>query len=256
MAFSMKVNMSNPQLGQQKTIEVSDEHKMMNYYEKRMGAEVPGDHLGDEFKGYVFRISGGNDKQGFPMMQGVLKPNRVRLLFSKGMPCYRERRNGMRKRKSVRGCIVGHDIAILNLVLVKKGDADVEGLTDGSPEKRLGPKRASKIRKLFGLEKQDDVRKWVVRREITKAPAEGEEGEPKVVNKKAAKIQRLVTSVTLQRKRHKKNSMIKKVKANREEKAAYIERLHEYRVQQKEKRHAELAKKKAGGKKKKTAKKD
>merc|ERR1712093_859038 len=30
------------------------------------------DSLGDEFKGYVFQISGGNDKQGFPMMQGVL----------------------------------------------------------------------------------------------------------------------------------------------------------------------------------------
>merc|ERR1719313_431552 len=114
-----------------------------------MGSEVPGDHLGDEYKGYIFRITGGNDKQGFPMMQGVLKNQRVRLLFSKGMPCYRERRNGMRKRKSVRGCIVSHDLATLNLVLVKKGDADVEGLTDGTPVRRLGPKRASKIKKLY-----------------------------------------------------------------------------------------------------------
>lgn len=165
-AFSMKVNLSNPTLGQQKTLEMTDEHKIMNYYDKRMGMEVPGDHLGDEFKGYMFRISGGNDKQGFPMMQGVLKNSRVRLLFKKGMPCYKERRNGMRKRKSVRGCIVGHDLAILNLVMVKKGDADVEGLTDGTSERRLGPKRASKIRKLFGLEKSDDVRKFVVRREV------------------------------------------------------------------------------------------
>lgn len=49
---------------------------------------------------------GGNDKQGFPMKQGVLTPQRVRLLLSKGMSCYRERRDGERKRKSVRGCIV------------------------------------------------------------------------------------------------------------------------------------------------------
>ena len=26
--------------------------------------QVPGDSLGDEFKGYIFRITGGNDKQG------------------------------------------------------------------------------------------------------------------------------------------------------------------------------------------------
>merc|ERR1719197_1105837 len=90
----------------------------------------------------MVRIAGGNDKQGFPMKQGVLKNGRVRLLFKDGMSCYRERRGGMRKRKSVRGCIVGHDLAILNLILVKKGDYDIAGLTDGEPKpRRLGPKR-------------------------------------------------------------------------------------------------------------------
>src|ERR1700759_4383179 len=76
------------------------------FMDKRMSAEVPGDSIGDEFKGYVFRISGGNDKQGFPMKQGVLLPHRVRLLLSKGHSTYRPRRTGERKRKSVRGCIV------------------------------------------------------------------------------------------------------------------------------------------------------
>jgi small subunit ribosomal protein S6e len=32
-----------------------------------MGNEVAGDSLGDEYKGYVFKITGGNDKDGFPM---------------------------------------------------------------------------------------------------------------------------------------------------------------------------------------------
>src|SRR5260370_12827331 len=63
----------------------------------QMGAEVPGDTLGDEFKGYLFRITGGNDKQGFPMKQGVLHPARVRLLLSDGHSCYRPRRTGERK---------------------------------------------------------------------------------------------------------------------------------------------------------------
>jgi len=61
-------------------------------YDKRISHEVEGENIGDEFKGYIFRISGGNDKQGFPMLQGVLTSQRVRLLFSKGMPCFRPRK--------------------------------------------------------------------------------------------------------------------------------------------------------------------
>jgi hypothetical protein len=54
-------------------------------WDRRIAQEVPGDELGDEFKGYVFKITGGTDKQGFPMKQGVLVPHRVRLLLGKGM---------------------------------------------------------------------------------------------------------------------------------------------------------------------------
>ena len=70
----------------------------------------------------MLRISGGNDKQGFPMKQGVLTNGRVRLLLSKGQSCYHARRSGERKRKSVRGCIVDSNLSVLNLVLVKKGE--------------------------------------------------------------------------------------------------------------------------------------
>ncbi len=48
-----------------------------------MGAEIEGGLLGDQFKGYIFKITGGNDKQGFPMKQGILFNGRVRILFKK-----------------------------------------------------------------------------------------------------------------------------------------------------------------------------
>lgn len=67
-----QLNVSYPATGCQKLFEISDEHKLRIFYEKRMGAEVEADALGNEWKGYVVRISGGNDKQGFPMKQGVL----------------------------------------------------------------------------------------------------------------------------------------------------------------------------------------
>lgn len=47
-----------------------------------MGAEVEADTLGDEWKGYVVRIAGGNDKQGFPMKQGVLTNGTSIIVFT------------------------------------------------------------------------------------------------------------------------------------------------------------------------------
>ncbi|GMQ01698.1 hypothetical protein CsSME_00048248 [Camellia sinensis var. sinensis] len=75
--------------------------------------------------------------------------------------CGYGRRKGQRRRKSVRGCIVSQDLSVLNLVIVKKGENDLPGLTDVEKPRMRGPKRASKIQKLFNLYKEDDVRKYV-----------------------------------------------------------------------------------------------
>merc|ERR1719223_78553 len=211
----MKLNIAYPTTGAQKMYEIEDEKKLRIFYEKRMSQEVNADLLGDEFKGYSFKIMGGNDKQGFPMKQGVLLPHRVRLLLSKGHSCYRPRVKGERKRKSVRGCIVAQDISALSLVISEKGDQELPGLTDVQVPKRLGPKRANKLRALFNLSKEDDVRKYVIRREV---PSKKHEGK---VNSKAAKIQRLVTPLTLQRKRHLKAVKRANLEKSKEAKAEY-----------------------------------
>jgi len=194
----MKLNVANPATGQQKLFNIEDERRYRIFYEKRMAQEVPGDTIGDEFKGYVFRITGGNDKQGFPMKQGVLLPHRVRLLLSKGHSCYRPRRDGERRRKSVRGCIVGPDISVLALQIVKAGPEGIPGLTDSVIPKQWGPKRATKIRRLFNLTKEDDVRKYVVRKVV---PPKNPDHPNAKTRSKAPKIQRLVTPMRLQRKR-------------------------------------------------------
>lgn len=195
------------------------------FYDKRISQDVAVDALGEEFKGYVFRITGGNDKEGFPMKQGVLVAKRVRLLLSKGHSCYRPRRTGERKRKSVRGCIVGPDISALSLVLVKRGEQDIPGLTDRTLARRLAPKRASKIRKLYGIAKYEDVRKFVLRRTI-EPKLTGDPEKDKIISEKrpvtkAPKIQRLVTPVRIQRKRKLKKVMIEKIVKNRKAAAEY-----------------------------------
>ena len=57
----------------------------------------------------------------------------------------------------MRGCIVGMDLSVLALSVVKQGEGEIPGITDTVHPKRLGPKRATKIRKMFGLTKEDDV---------------------------------------------------------------------------------------------------
>merc|ERR1719479_814720 len=152
------------------------------------------------------------------MKQGVLTQGRVRLLLSKGHSCYRPRRTGERKRKSVRGCIVDAHLSVLALVVIKKGEQDIPGLTDKTIPRRLGPKRASKIRKLFNLSKEDDVRQYVVRRPLP-------EKDGKKAKSKAPKIQRLVTPVVLQRKRARLALKKKRVAKKREDHAEYTKLL-------------------------------
>jgi len=194
----MKLNLANPSTGGQKLIEIEDDKKLRTLYDKRLASEIDGDEIGEEFKGYVFKITGGQDKQGFSMHQGVLTTDRVQLMMAKGDQGCRGygMRKGERYRKSVRGCIVSHQTSVLHLVVVKKGPEEIPGLTDSLIPRRLGPKRASKLRKLFALTKDDDVRKYVIRREIA---AKSEDKKP---SSKAPKIQRLVTPISLQRKRH------------------------------------------------------
>ena len=100
----------------------------------------------------------------------------------------------------MRGCIIGNDIAVIALKIVKKGEAELDGVTTDNKPRRLGPKRASTIRKVFALRKTDDVRKYVVRREVKK-------GDKTFF--KAPKIQRLITEKRIRRK-----VLVKRAKAD------------------------------------------
>merc|ERR1719412_725245 len=193
----MKLNIAYPPNGTQKLIELDDDAKLAAFYDQRIGAEVELEALGPEWKGYIAKITGGNDKQGFPMMQGVLTSDRVQLLLTKKHKCYRPRRRGERKRKSVRGCTIDSNLSVISLVIQARGPADIAGLTDTDKPKMRGPKRASKIRKYYNLDKKlDRVENYVIRNP-KKSKYKGEVKTKQV----GVKIQRLVTAKYVSRKK-------------------------------------------------------
>lgn len=235
----VKLNISYPANGTQKLINLDDEHLSRNLWDTHIGQEISGEQLGLP-QGYILKITGGNDKQGFACMPGVMVPGRVRLLLTANHKVYRPRRDGERKRKSVHGAILGPDMAVVSLVVTKAGDEDIEGLTTEQVPSRLGPKRASNIRKFYGLTKDEatteDLKKLVIRRPVT-----GKNGKEYT---KAPRIQRLVTPRRLQHKRRLRSLKIAQVQKSKDEAAEYA-KLLAGRFSQKKAEKAEIKKRRA-----------
>merc|ERR1712109_94674 len=186
----MKFNIADPTSGGQKLIEVDDEAKIRPFLEKRMGQEVEGENLGQEYKGYIFKITGGNDAQGFAMKQGIMRMGRARILFKKKSSLFNPKRTGYRRRRSVRGCITGPDLAVISLK------------TDKKVPNRLFKKRKNKIAAVFGLDKKkDNVCRYVAKREVRRGDK---------THYKVPKVQRLITEKRVRRKK-----LIKREKAER-----------------------------------------
>jgi small subunit ribosomal protein S6e len=228
--MSLKVIIAHPQNGTQKIIEYKDDKKWAKLIDKRMGQEFPGELLEEDWTGYIFRITGGTDRQGFSMKQGILTKKRVRLLLPPESKCIFAKREGTSFRKSVKGCIIGHNMSALQLVVVKKGEKEIEGLTDTEVPRRLGPKRANNIRKLFQLPSHASNRR--------KTKEERESVDPGVVCKfvvrrlakttgdkksyKAPRITRLITETRLLRKKIRKQRKLDAIKNNQTRYQVYL----------------------------------
>jgi len=209
---------------------------MTHLLEKKIGNEVEGDVIGKEFEGYILKITGGIDKEGFAMKNGVLTSERRRLLLKKGSKGIRFKkffnRIGSKVRKTVRGCIVSPDIKMLHLKIIKIGKNPIKGLSDLSEAlpKRLGPKIANNILKDLGLldvynkKKQNTEERKTLRYMITKF---ANKREVKTKNDKhytkKPKIQRLITPLRLRRKRLIHKFKEESVKYTSDQKKAYDE---------------------------------
>ena len=89
---------------------------------KKIGEVIKLDELA--LPGYEGKISGGSDKEGFPMNVSVTGSARKKIFTSRA-PGFRGTKKGERKRISVRGSTVSNELAQLNVVITKAGSVDI-----------------------------------------------------------------------------------------------------------------------------------
>jgi small subunit ribosomal protein S6e len=85
---------------------------------KGVGDELEGTFIG--FDGYLFKITGGSDHSGFPMVPGVEGAMPKRILIGHRGVGYKPTRKGKRRRKRVRGRLISEDIYQINLKILER----------------------------------------------------------------------------------------------------------------------------------------
>jgi small subunit ribosomal protein S6e len=74
--------------------------------------------------GFEFQITGGSDSAGFPMKSDIEGLGRRRLLLSDGFG-FKARKEGQRKRRSIRGNTISNETVQINCKIIKWGEEDL-----------------------------------------------------------------------------------------------------------------------------------
>jgi len=121
--MEFKVVISDPATGKayQKVVSGANANKLIG---KQIGDIINGT-LVDLPPDYELQITGGSDKDGFPMRPDLPGTGRKRILLSGGVG-YRPKEKGVRKKKTVRGRVISKDIVQINMKVVKHGKIPLE----------------------------------------------------------------------------------------------------------------------------------
>lgn len=111
-----KVMVSDPEDGTSRTVELEDA-RAAPLIGKKIGDVIEGAVLG--LAGFKVQITGGSDKDGFPMRPNVHGGVRRSVVLSGGVG-FNPQKQGERKRKKVRGNVITDEIVQINAKIVEK----------------------------------------------------------------------------------------------------------------------------------------
>ncbi len=107
---------------------------------KKIGDVISGEFLG--LHGYELQITGGSDKDGFPMKKDVEGVVRKKIILTEGF-AFAAKKEGERKRKLLRGNIIAADIIQVNCKVSKYGDRPLEEILGIKEKEQQGQEQSS-----------------------------------------------------------------------------------------------------------------
>ncbi len=122
MAFKLVI--SEGEITHQLEVEAAESKKLIGL---KIGEKFDASLVG--LKGYTLKITGGSDKNGFPMKKDVEGPRRIKSLLSGGIG-FNPVRDGQRRRKTVRGNTISDDIVQINTIVDQKGEKNINELLE------------------------------------------------------------------------------------------------------------------------------
>jgi small subunit ribosomal protein S6e len=122
--MDFRVVISDPKSGKAYQVELKDAGAN-RFLGHRIGDKIDGAVLG--LPGYSIVVTGGSDREGFPMRADLPGSRRRRLLVAGGTG-YHPSAEGKKRRKSVHGKDISADVGQINVKIVESGAKPVEEL--------------------------------------------------------------------------------------------------------------------------------
>lgn len=120
MAKSIAV-IADPKSGKTHKKEITSDN-LASLSGRKVGDEIDGIFF--DLPGYKLKVTGGTSNDGFPMRPDLQISGKKKILVS-----YKEGKrgkHGLRKRITLRGSVIGTDIAQLNLKVIQYGPSPLE----------------------------------------------------------------------------------------------------------------------------------
>jgi small subunit ribosomal protein S6e len=111
-----KIIVSDPETGKSQLVEV-EESQAVPLIGRKLGEVIDGATV--KLSGYKLKITGGSDKDGFPMRPNIHGGVRVSAILSEGVG-FHSSQSGERKRKTLRGNVITDAIVQINMKVVEK----------------------------------------------------------------------------------------------------------------------------------------
>ena len=111
-----KVIISDPETGKSRSLEVEGT-QAVPLIGRKLGEVIDGSVA--KIGGHKLKITGGSDKDGFPMRPNIHGGVRIGAILSEGVG-FHSSQKGERQRKTIRGNVITEEIVQINMKIVEK----------------------------------------------------------------------------------------------------------------------------------------